>query len=187
MQVYLIRHTTPNIAKGICYGQLDVSIEPTCFEKEFENIQMKLPKGIEQCYSSPLIRCSHLAQRLFGTPVIDANLMEINFGDWENIAWNEIPSDKLTLWMNDFVNIKTPNGESYIDLHFRNTQFLNSILEKEYQKVAVVTHAGNIRSIISYVLDLPLQNSFKIELNYGSVVCITIDNNAANNKLNSIM
>ena len=26
MEIYLVRHTTPNIKKGICYGQTDIDI-----------------------------------------------------------------------------------------------------------------------------------------------------------------
>ena len=36
MQVYLIRHTTPNIAKGICYGQTDMDVEEKLFAKELK-------------------------------------------------------------------------------------------------------------------------------------------------------
>jgi len=33
MEIYLIRHTTPDVAKGICYGQTDLDVANT-FEEE---------------------------------------------------------------------------------------------------------------------------------------------------------
>ena len=42
-------------------------------------------------------------------------LMEMNFGDWEMKNWNDIPPEQLNPWMEDFVNIRASNGESFID------------------------------------------------------------------------
>ena len=52
MEIYLIRHTTPNIAKGICYGQTDLDITDT-FEQEVVRIKPHLPKNIQTVFSSP--------------------------------------------------------------------------------------------------------------------------------------
>ena len=43
MEIYLIRHTTPNIEKGICYGQADLDITET-FLEEVEAIKPHLPQ-----------------------------------------------------------------------------------------------------------------------------------------------
>ena len=29
MEIYLVRHTTPDVAKGICYGQADIDVTAT--------------------------------------------------------------------------------------------------------------------------------------------------------------
>lgn len=187
MQVYLIRHTTPDIAKGICYGQLNIGLDEDQFEKELKVIQSKLPSDIEKFYSSPLVRCTQLAEKLCTDYEIDDNLMEMNFGKWENVPWSDIPEDELNVWMNNFVNEKTPNGESYRNLHTRCTKFTDSLLHKNLKMVAIITHAGNIRSIISKVLGLPLENSFRLELNYGCVVSISINKNEQQNKLYTIL
>lgn len=186
MQVYLIRHTTPNIGKGICYGQTDIGVNETVFEQELKIIQSKLPNDIEQFYTSPLIRCEKLAKCLTENFIIDERLKELNFGEWENKNWNEIDQTLLNTWMQDFVNFSTPNGENYIVLHNRTKGFIDSILETNYQKIAIVTHAGNIRSFLSFVLSLPLENSFRIHLDYGAVVSINLSKSETNNKLISI-
>lgn len=174
MEVFLIRHGSLAIDKGICYGQSDIGVDKEKFEAETKAVQELLPDDIEQAYSSPLSRCTDLASALFQNFEIDERLMELNFGDWENKKWDEIPSSDLEPWMNDFVQCQVPNGESYEYLFNRNKDFLESLLETSHKKAALVTHAGNIRSILSYILDLPLENSFRIHLNYTAVVHIQL-------------
>jgi alpha-ribazole phosphatase len=186
MQIYLIRHTTPKVGKGICYGQTDISLDQTNFIQEYNIIKSKLPKDIEQYYTSPLQRCKILTEKLNQNFIVDERLMELNFGDWENKDWNEIDQSLLNYWMQDFVNIKTPNGENYLDLHKRTLHFINEILELNLNKIAIITHAGNIRSFVSSVLSLPLALSFRIHLNYGTVVSIQFEKLECNNKLFSI-
>ncbi|MCY7291695.1 MAG: histidine phosphatase family protein, partial [Ferruginibacter sp.] len=116
----------------------------------------------------------------------DYRLAELNFGDWENKKWNEIDEEQMHIWMNDFVNISPPNGENYKNLHERTSNFIEALLETDYHKIAIITHAGNIRSFMSWALDLPLENSFRIELAYGAVVVLQINKNKNFNKLISI-
>jgi alpha-ribazole phosphatase len=64
MEIYLIRHTTPQVESGTCYGQADLDVTET-FELEASIIQQHLPAHITQVHSSPLQRCRKLADYLF--------------------------------------------------------------------------------------------------------------------------
>jgi len=183
MQLYLVRHTTPAIAKGMCYGQTDVPIDPVFFDQEYELIRTRLPNQIDVFYSSPLRRCLDLAQALSPVVLQDKLLMEMNFGDWEMQRWDNIPAEPLNKWMNDFVQETTPGGENYIALNLRSTQFIDRLLQLDYQRVCIVTHAGNIRSLISRVLALPLENSFRIDIQYGAVIQLSVYKDSRLNKL----
>jgi len=127
-ETYLIRHTTPAVAKGICYGQTDLDIIET-FKEEAAIIRQHLPENMGAVHSSPLQRCSRLARHLFPdhTPVLHDQLMEIHCGEWEMKSWDELPKEVIDPWMNDFVNIRIPGGESYLDLHERVTRCFNEI------------------------------------------------------------
>ena len=118
MEIYLIRHTTPKVEKGICYGQADLDITET-FSEEVEAIKPHLPSDEIKVYSSPLQRCKKLADALFDGLAIDVHddLMELNCGQWELLPWNDIPKEEIQPWMDDFVNVAVPKGESYVDLH----------------------------------------------------------------------
>lgn len=170
MEIYLIRHTTPAIAKGICYGQSDLEVDLNLFSSELEFIREKLPNAFDAVYSSPLQRCRKLAKEFSFQVEIDPRLMEMNFGEWELQNWKDIPQDELNNWMDDFVQVSPPNGENFIELQKRTVEFLQDLLSKEPTTFAIFTHAGNIRSILSHILEIPLNNAFRIQVNYGSVV-----------------
>ncbi|QTD37843.1 alpha-ribazole phosphatase [Polaribacter batillariae] len=173
MEIIFIRHTTPNIEKGICYGQTNLDVAST-FSNEVKNILEKEDfYNLDAVfYSSPLLRCKKLANKIAKNVIFDDRLKELNFGDWELQNWNDINKEDLNVWMQDFVNVSTPNGESYIDLQKRTVSFLLGIKEKNHQKIVIITHAGVIRSLHAFIHNIPLKKSFDLKLNYGDVLKI---------------
>src|SRR4249920_2591239 len=122
MEIYLVRHTETVCEKGICYGQSDVDLQSD-YQKQFETIKAQIPKNAV-LFSSPLKRCSILSDYLSNSNYkIDSRLMEMHFGDWELKNWNNISPDEMNPWMNDFVNVKVPNGESFTILYERVVDF----------------------------------------------------------------
>lgn len=173
MEIYLIRHTKPAIDTGICYGQADIDVADS-FEEEAAIIKKQLPAALH-IYSSPLKRCYQLASYLYPQSIIEqhAHLKEMHFGEWELQSWDAIPQETFNIWMEDFVNVRVPGGENYIDLYNRTISFYDHIISKD-QPAAIFTHSGNIRSILSYVNNVPLSESFlKFKIGYGEVVRIT--------------
>ena len=176
MEVYLVRHTETVCEKGICYGQSDVGIrEP--YDAIFESILNQLPQDAI-LYSSPLLRCAILARHIqkhtqITSIIEDSRLMEMDFGDWELKSWDAIPREVLDPWMEDFVTVKVPNGESFTDLDYRVREFLdNDISKGNTQPIIIVAHSGVIRSILCKINNLPLQEAFKTPLDYGAVIKI---------------
>lgn len=171
--IYLIRHTTPAVTRGICYGQTDLDVTGS-FQEEAEVIRQHLPADIAAVYSSPLKRCTLLAQKLFpDLPLhLMGELMEIHCGEWEMHAWDELPPEEVDPWMADFVRVRMPGGESYLELHQRVTRCWEGISrDQSAGDVAVVAHGGVLRSILSGINDTPLIDSFSTySLNYGCVI-----------------
>ncbi len=85
MEIYLIRHTQPKVASGICYGQSDIGLANS-FPEELASLKEELKHLLDDhnmVYSSPLSRCQKLAHSLFKEViVIDPRLMELDFGTW---------------------------------------------------------------------------------------------------------
>lgn len=191
MEILLVRHTTPSVEKGICYGQTDLALADT-FEIERAQVLVKIKKmGLNTegyaLYSSPLKRCADLAdflsqnlsqssnQSLNQRVIYDDRLKELNFGAWENQAWNDLPQDDLMLWMNDFVQARPPEGESFEDLNTRVFNFIKSLQIVDSQLVVLVTHAGVMRVLMAQAQGLPLAKAFEIKLDYGAVALLKAD------------
>ncbi len=184
MEIYLVRHTSVNAEdKKRCYGFSDVSLAPT-FQEEIANTIGKLSIEIQQdtlLFSSPLSRCMTLAQGIqqaFSIEKIteDERLKEMNFGDWEGLFWSDIPEEVTMPWMQDFVNVPTPNGENFVALATRANAFWQEITARysAKQQIVVTTHGGVIRSMISSLFEMELKNAFRFEISYGSITKISI-------------
>ncbi|AOP35684.1 alpha-ribazole phosphatase [Leptospira tipperaryensis] len=182
MELFLIRHSTPDVPKGTCYGRTDLPLVSN-FQIEFDRIFSKLEPQFDKLYSSPSRRCKELAEFLSKnsnqTVEFSNLLMELNFGFWEGKLWSEISQKESEYWMNDFVNQRTPNGESYLDLSKRVSDFLKEILISSNAdlKIGIVTHAGVIRAFLSNLVSIPLKDGIQFDLDYGSISKISVDKN----------
>ena len=193
MDIYLVRHTKVAVSQAICYGASDVALDEAVYDAQFAKIKdcvCSLQNTL--FYSSPLNRCGKLAEDLLSfqneavalnhsKPIIyDDYLKELNFGDWELMPWNDIPAQELNPWMADFVNVKPPNGENFLELSTRVWDFWNKNIVSNTllaDKVVIVSHGGCIRAFLSNILGLPLRNAYRIHLDYGSVSKIKIQSN----------
>lgn len=170
MELYLIRHTKPDIVKGTCYGQADIGTTDS-FPAEAARIENHLPAHIKTVYSSPLRRCRQLAEHLFPhhTIQLDDRLKEIHCGEWEMQLWDEIEKSHLQHWMKDHLNNCMPGGESYVQLYGRVRRFFEGL--QLQQPAAIVSHGGVIRSLLSYINNISLQDSFNaFSIRYGCVI-----------------
>jgi len=168
VELILIRHTTPDIDKGICYGQSDLDLASS-FESELTRILKELGTQ-SKVYSSPLKRCRLLADRI-GTEVrLDDRLMEMDFGDWELKPWNDIPTDEIQPWYDDYVNTRTNNGESLQLLNARVRSFFDELKALDDDIVVCVTHAGVIRVMNGIINELRLDQIFSLKVKYGEVL-----------------
>ncbi|GAA0534033.1 alpha-ribazole phosphatase [Chitinophaga japonensis] len=166
MEIYLIRHTTPAIERGTCYGFSDLDVAHT-FTEEAARIKQLLPAKPLTVYASPLQRCSKLARFLFEDNfTTDHRLKELNFGDWEMQRWDDLGPDALQAWMDNYVYTRVPGGESYADLYARSLEIFREITARQTD-VALVTHHGVIRSLLAHAGNIPLERSFDLRVEYG--------------------
>lgn len=173
MEIYLVRHTETVAPKGICYGQADVDIKEP-YAPIFEEIKTQLPTNAI-VYSSPLIRCKKMAEFFSESIIFDARLKEMNFGNWELKAWNDIPLEEINPWMDNFVTVRVPNGESFEDLYQRAIEFYSELLQKKEDKMILFCHDGTIRSILSHYHQTQLKDAFSLySIKYGEVICLEL-------------
>lgn len=171
MRVYLIRHTAPDIGRGVCYGRSDIGLAED-FENAKRAVIAKLgtPLALDHVYSSPLQRCLRLAEALAeGAPVVDPRLLEMDFGEWELSRWDDIDRGELDAWSADFVTLSPPGGENLGMVYSRTRDFIGHLLRRRHGSTAVVTHAGVIRCFWACIAEMPLRDVIRVEVDYGDV------------------
>jgi alpha-ribazole phosphatase len=173
MEIYLIRHIEPVFEKGICYGHLDVPI-PQNYKELHESIIAKLPNDYDAVFSSPLIRCKLLAEQISNNVNFDSRLKEVNFGNWEGLRWDDINQFELNNWMENYIEIGPPNGESLKDLVRRFSDFIFDLKKQDLKKVIIVTHAGIIRLAMHLFNNIPLDKIMMERVEFGSGLVLGI-------------
>ncbi|MBQ0089312.1 MAG: alpha-ribazole phosphatase family protein [Prevotellaceae bacterium] len=175
MQVYLIRHTKPNVPIGTCYGQSDVDIAPT-FREEATGT-LSLLKGIQfdKVYCSPLRRATKLAV-FCGYPDAerDDRLMEMNMGEWEMRWIEDIPDVSIDLWYDQFDTIHAPGGETFDDLYNRIVDFLNEKKKEGYNRIALFCHGGPILCARVFAGQIKKSDGFKALTPFAGIDVIDI-------------
>jgi alpha-ribazole phosphatase len=182
MRLYLVRHPRPEVAEHICYGC--TNLPPRIDEMALLQAKLLafLPKNIP-LFSSPLKRCADLAEMLAsalgcGAPIYDARLAEMDFGDWEMRAWDDIPRSEIDAWADDLVEYRPGNGENLLQVVQRVHGFREQMSKLNAEQIVVICHAGTIRLLLAGERGLSLadtalyaaQNEHKIA--YGEVVVL---------------
>jgi len=108
-------------------------------------------------YTSDLGRClatANIIGKLIGLePIIEPDLRELNFGEWDGMTYEDIMSNNRSLaerWYEDPFTIPPPGGETVAEMgvrldHWLNCRFITDTEVDEITTIIVVTHGGPIR------------------------------------------
>lgn len=168
MELHLIRHPRPEVAAGVCYGQLDVGLaEPAATVAE--RLRPLLPARYE-LHTSPLRRTRALAEALSesaGEVRCDARLAEIHFGAWEGRRFDDI-GPAIDDWAADPMGFHAPGGESATEMAARVHAWLAELIARQPDLPQVVVgHGGPLRAIAGHLLGLPPQRWLTLDFACG--------------------
>ncbi|MEM9277660.1 MAG: histidine phosphatase family protein [Pseudomonadota bacterium] len=139
-----LRHPTPDVAPGTCYGQTDLDIAEIGHEQIENAVQVTPP--VKRILASPALRCRKLAISIAerdGVEItFDERLWEMHMGTFEGMLWKDIDRKKTAEWFKDPFNNRTPGGESFADVQERVLE----ALQNADMETAIVCHAGVIRA-----------------------------------------
>ncbi|MFP3323353.1 histidine phosphatase family protein [Planococcus sp. SIMBA_160] len=140
--LHLIRHApTAGNGRKAYIGWTDEPILP--FEAQPDH-------AARHVWGSDLLRCRQTAQLLFPNACYeaDADLRELNFGDWEGKTYNDLQSNaRYRQWIDDPLAVQPPNGESFQQLAERVERAIGAF--PETGNFTIVTHGGPIRYILA--------------------------------------
>ena len=180
--IHLIRHgaISPTL-KGRYIGTTDVTLSEegkTALKKLDATMDYPYAKVV---FTSPLKRCTQTAKLLYPliTPLTIDQLMECNFGEWENHTADELRSDpSFAKWLAGDSEVKPPRGESTADFTRRICvmfeSIVNGLMQTSTTDAAIITHGGVMNTLLA-VYGLPQAKPFDwaCDSGYGYSLRIT--------------
>lgn len=185
--LYLIRHgQVKSQYKGTLVGSTDVELSPTGLEQAAHLRNFLSRKSPDICFTSPMQRClqtAQLAMSSLNIELIQNDLLrEVDFGDWENLSFNDIMRlDPVGVekWIQCNHDFQFPRGERLADFFKRVKKSADLFMTIPQNRVAVFTHGGVIRFMLCKLLGIPLPKHNIFEVNYAGIFVLRLfENNA---------
>jgi alpha-ribazole phosphatase len=174
MHIYLIRHPPPIGTDGLCYGRLEVAVTPQAIAAAAEAVSAQIPGDTLEdahVYCSPSSRCVELARRIASPrePTPAEDLLEMNFGRWQGLAWDAVPREEIDAWAEDVWRYRPGGGESAEMVADRWQRWLAQLPRNDSGSVVAVTHAGVIRVALARGGQLAGDAALTAPVPFGSV------------------
>lgn len=185
-----IRHA-PTGYPGQLIGATDVPAELPD-QKSLAKIARKLPNDA-LWFVSPRLRCQQTALALLTSsgaddiePATVPAFAEQDFGDWEQLSYDEpVIRDARDFW-EDPGNTAPPGGESFSEMSERVRAGVTSLdqdnTSRDPKDIVIVAHAGVIRAAVAMALDLGASQALRLQIDPLSLTRIKSfksDSNAA--------
>ena len=177
--LFLVRHAETDMAGRFC-GQSDPDLNKQGRQQLAGLVNRLSQHAIRRVYTSDLRRARQTAEaiaRHFGVGLhVRPGLREIDFGMWESLSWSEIEvrdPARAKSWAEMYPNSTAPGGESFQQFESRvrrETAFL--LGEAANSPIAVVTHAGFIRVVLTRWCRISEQEAWDRTKDYGSIVAL---------------
>lgn len=158
-RLILIRHgLTPLTEEKVYCGVTDPGLKDAGI-KQAELLKPRMDKETVDCvYASDLKRTADFAALVFGQgkPKLHHELREMDFGILEGLTHEQAlvkyPKE-YSRWLDNPVDVTIKNGESIQHFEKRIRRFVGAVVQRKKGKtIAIVTHGGPIRVILSNVL-----------------------------------
>ncbi len=158
-------------------GRGDVPLSPDGAEQA-RRVATRLATrdGLKAVISSPLRRARRTAEAIAGglglDIVVDDDLIETNFGEWEGHTFAEVRErwpELLTEWLAS-PDVAPPGGESFAATAERVMRARDRLLGAyPAAAIVVVSHVGPIKTLLRSALDAPPQTMFRMQIDVASV------------------
>ena len=177
-RLLLVRHgETDPAMRGRCHGRLEVELSAEG-RRQAGGLAIALAEvPLAAIYSSPLVRALETARAIAAAralePGADDRLCEIDFGELEGMAYEQIQAERpevFRTWMETPASVRFPGGESFADLRARVLAAVRGIRERHAgEAAAVVAHGGVVRAVLADALDLAGDAVFRLDQAYGGL------------------
>lgn len=126
--------------------------------------------------TSPLQRAVETATAIadrFGLDIErDERLIEMDYGEWDERGFDEVPEDDLRRWRAD-PTFAPPGGESLVAVQERTAECAAELLERAGDGLVIaVSHVSPIKAAVAWVLRTGPEISWRMRLDLGSITRI---------------
>jgi broad specificity phosphatase PhoE len=180
LRIALLRHgPTAWNAAGRVQGHTDIALSDEGLAKM---AALRLPFAPTHIYASPMLRARQTAQALdLQNPVLDARLMEQNWGAWEGLTRQEIldrhGADAFVKAGSEQGEAFHPGGgESTGELHARVASFLADAARQDGNAVAVA-HLGVLRAAYTLATGWDMSAPMPADLDVSKILVLSLNAN----------
>lgn len=191
-KLIIVRHgRTAWHAEGRYAGTEDVPLDDIG-KAQAEQVARHLAEvELDHVYSSPLSRCSYVADvvaRVKGMDVtIDERLREIDMGRWDGQLIKDIianDGELLKKWTMDPGTVTMPGGESLGVVQERSMEWLaDAVATHPDGTILASSHGGPIRAMLAAVIGLPLKYAFRLSVDLASISIVNYKGKFSNLEL----
>lgn len=182
-EVYIVRHgETDSNVRHTCLGHKDVLLN----ENGKEQVRLLAKKLIDvefdAVYVSPLTRAVDTASAIKkkAPMTMSYGLIERDFGQWDDMTFDEIEKahpEEYKKWQDNWTEYEIPEGESAQAVQKRVNDTLDKLTASHKdERILIVTHLGTARHIISHLLGLTTEESWRFTLDNAGVAILSEDN-----------
>jgi alpha-ribazole phosphatase len=178
-ELLFIRHAETDMAGTFC-GQSDPELNTRGRDQVDELINTLRTEEIGVVYTSDLRRAHTTGMAIAQAFAVDCHvrsaLREIDFGRWEGATWKEIErryDAYARRWIAEYPRLPAPHGESFHEFQRRvldEVKFLSLETKAASRRVAVVTHAGVLRTVLCALHGHSEDTAWEQTRSYCSVV-----------------
>ncbi len=186
--IYLLRHghTEPTENNKI-YNDPQVALtERGVKQAHHQGVWLKSIKPTHLLSSTAVrvVSTAKIISQEIGLEAVTINdLNEWDVGTWEGRTYIDLKKnnpEEYQAWCADPIENAPPEGESIVDMFNRIKIRLKDITKSyEGSSIALVTHAGVIRSILMEALGIPVRNFWRLSVPAGSVSRVDFSENFA--------
>lgn len=172
-----VRHAPVVGVDGAIYGSDDVDCDVSDASR-FYALAETLPTDAV-LVTSHLRRARKTAEALadaglaFPEPLVEADLGEQNFGDWQGLTWErmrELDASAYDAFWQDPTRARPPGGESFTDQIQRTRAVIQRLTAAhEGSDIVAIAHGGTIRAALAVALALDPEQGMAVRVDTLSV------------------
>ena len=174
MKITLVRHGEVQEPYIGCYnGHLDIGLSPKGYADAKNLRKYFSASDFDAIFCSTLIRAKETLKQLSDRDdvIYTPELREKSWGKHEGLNFEQIVSQDEIQYINFEQWLNALDGENVQEYTLRVKTFLFEYLPSlKKENILLVTHSGVIKTFISSVKDISLQDAFSISVPYASYV-----------------